>query len=117
MDWKEMLLAKSAELGIAPEDNAGVESAVPETETESAFDPRKHPAVHVVVERKGRGGKTATIIEGFDCTPDQLKDIAARLKTKLGTGGSARGGEILIQGDCRNRVMDELRTQGFKVKG
>lgn len=108
-----MLLAKSAELAIAPTecDTAEVNEDAP------GFDPAKHPALHIVMERKGRGGKTATIIEGFECTQEQLKEIAAGLKAKLGTGGSARGGEILIQGDCRDRVKAALIAQGFKVKG
>lgn len=116
MDWKEILLAKSAEMGIAPTQdvNSDILDVTPETE---AVDPMRHPALHVVVERKGRAGKTATIVEGFVCTPEQLKEIAARLKSALGTGGSARGGEILIQGDCRERVISELKKQGFKCKG
>ena len=116
MDWKEILLAKSTEMGIAPNQDTSSDTQTAESGREE-LDPAGHPALHVVVERKGRGGKTATIIEGFECTPEQLKDIAARLKSVLGTGGSARGGEILIQGDCRERVIHELKKQGFKCKG
>lgn len=115
MDWKEMLLAKSAEMGIAPDKNSCTEELV--TNEDTSFEPSAHPAVHILIERKGRGGKTATIVEGFECSPEQLKSIAAKLKSKLGTGGSARGGEILIQGDCREKVKTELKAMGFKVKG
>lgn len=119
MDWKEALLAKSREMGIEPEpaQPAPDTESEPEPEPEPAFDPAGHPALHVVVERKGRGGKTATIIEGFTCPEATLRQVAASLKSALGTGGSARGGEILIQGDCRDRVRDSLKKMGFKLKG
>lgn len=108
-------MAKSREMGLEPAgEDPGAEAPVHETET---FDVSRHPALHVVVERKGRGGKTATIIEGFECDDEQIKHIAKELKSTLGTGGSARGGEILIQGDCRERVRDALRSMGFKLKG
>lgn len=68
------------------------------------------------MERKGRGGKTATIIEGFPGSDSELKALATRLKQQLGVGGSARGGEILIQGDCRQRLR-ELLSHDFIVKG
>lgn len=61
----------------------------------------------VTIERKGRAGKVATIISGFTLQPDEVADIASRLKQRLGVGGSARGGEILIQGD-RSREVKEL---------
>lgn len=115
MDWKEALLAKSREMGIEP---CAAEAEAAETNEQTApFDPKGHPALHVVTERKGRAGKTATIVEGFTCTESELKDVAARLKSALGTGGSARGGEILIQGDCRERVRAELKRMGFRLKG
>ena len=116
MDWKEALLAKSREMGIEPA--AGEETSTEEAQPHAAaLDPNGHPALHVVTERKGRAGKTATIVEGFTCTESELKEIAARLKSALGTGGSARGGEILIQGDCRERVRADLKRMGFRLKG
>ncbi len=115
MDWKEALLAKSREMGIEPsEPEAAEERQEPRA---AAFSTQGHPALHVVTERKGRAGKTATIVEGFTCTERELKELAARLKSALGTGGSARGGEILIQGDCRERVRAELKRMGFRLKG
>lgn len=77
--------------------------------------PAKKPKLHISIERKGRGGKTATIIDGFpDSMPDsEIAALAARLKQKLGTGGSARGGEILIQGDRRNDLLPLLRAEGY----
>lgn len=69
----------------------------------------------IVLERKGRGGKQATIVTGFVADDEALKQLASQLKRTLGVGGSARGGEILIQGDFRQRVADELRKMGFSV--
>ena len=69
----------------------------------------------IVLERKGRGGKQATIVTGFVADDEALKQLASQLKRTLGVGGSARGSEILIQGDFRQRVADELRKMGFSV--
>lgn len=80
-----------------------------------------HPAqsspLLITYERKGRGGKQATIISGFECDEERLRDIASTLKQRLATGGSARGGEILVQGDRRADAAALLRSMGFKVKG
>ena len=72
--------------------------------------------LNIVLERKGRGGKQATIVTGFVCDDEALKQLASTLKRNLGVGGSARGGEILIQGDFRQRVLDQLTSQGFKAR-
>lgn len=66
-------------------------------------------------ERKGRAGKEATIISGFTLPHEEVAAIASTLKSKLGTGGSARGGEILIQGDRRDKVKELLRGMGYKL--
>lgn len=72
-----------------------------------AGKPKGKGRLRIVTEKKGRGGKTATIIFGFDenVTDEEISALAAKLKKKLSTGGSARGGEILIQGErgCRCR--------------
>lgn len=73
--------------------------------------------LHVIVERKGRAGKTATIITDFTMPDEELQQLARELKTALGTGGSVRGNEILIQGDRKARVVELLRGFGHKVKG
>ena len=70
--------------------------------------------LNIVLERKGRGGKQATIITGFVADDEAIKQVASQLKRTLGVGGSARGGEILIQGDFRERVAEELRRLGFR---
>lgn len=70
----------------------------------------------IFYERKGRGGKEATIITGFTCDDDILLEVASKLKKTLGCGGSARGGEILVQGDRRKQLPQLLMAMGYKVK-
>lgn len=111
MDWKEILLKQKSALGI--DDTAETEET---QQTESEDTSYLSQPLHIVMERKGRGGKTATIIEGFACSAERLRDIAASLKKSLGTGGSTRGSEILIQGDRREEAARQLRDMGFKVK-
>lgn len=70
----------------------------------------------VVLEKKGRAGKQATIICGFQGSDDDLLELASTLKRRLATGGSARGGEILIQGDRRKEVVEILKSIGYKAR-
>ncbi len=111
MDWKEAL-SKLQDSGSLPQ---GEEPCVSDSEEQSAT-PRRKETIHVVIERKGRKGKTATIAEGFECDDDELAEVASKLKRRLGVGGSARGGEILIQGECRDKVVAILKELGYKVK-
>lgn len=67
-------------------------------------------------ETKGRGGKTVTSVSGVPLPPDQLKDLAAALKRRCGTGGSLKDGVIEIQGDHVELLLAELIRQGFKAK-
>ena len=70
------------------------------------------PILTMSMERKGRGGKTATIIAGF-ATPQQAAETASDLKKRLATGGSARDCEVLIQGDRRAELRKILPALGF----
>ncbi len=72
--------------------------------------------LRVLIDRKGRKGKVATVIEGFVGTEDDLKGLAKDLKSKCGVGGSAKDGEIIIQGEVRDKVMKLLSDWGYGVK-
>ena len=67
-------------------------------------------------ESKGRKGKIVTAISGFQEGADDLKQIARKLKSQCGSGGSIKDGVIIIQGDHRQTIQSELQKQGFKVK-
>lgn len=68
------------------------------------------------LEKKGRAGKTAVIIKGFSGDVDALKELAKKLKAHCGVGGSVKDGEIIIQGNVRDKAMSFLKEQGHQVK-
>ena len=68
------------------------------------------------MEKKGRGGKTVTVIAGVPGSPSELEKLLSELKRLCGTGGTLRGDLVEIQGDHRTRLRDELSKRGFTVK-
>lgn len=109
-DWKSALANLNLPDPPATDDNT---SPLVEPETPA---PAPRPTLDIIFERKGRAGKQATIITGFTCSDDELLDIAATIKKRLGTGGSARGGEILIQGDRRTDIHRLLISLGYRAR-
>lgn len=78
--------------------------------------PNEEQNLLVRIERKGRGGKVVTIVEGFTGTAEDLKDLGKMLKNKCGVGGSEKDGEIIIQGDVKDKVFQVLLEHHYKVK-
>lgn len=72
--------------------------------------------LRVWLDKKHRGGKTASVVKGFIGSEDDLKDLAKLLKSKCGVGGSAKEGEIIIQGDHRDKIMKILAELGYQAK-
>ena len=70
--------------------------------------------VRVYVERKGRGGKTVTLVKGLSLASPQLVDLCKKLKSSCGVGGKVEGREIMIQGDQRKKVIELMIKEGYR---
>ncbi len=79
-------------------------------------EPSKSTVVRVGRETKGRGGKGVTIISDLPLNESGLAELATKLKTRLGTGGTVKDGRIEIQGDHRDRIVQELEGLGYRAK-
>ncbi|MBO7324863.1 MAG: translation initiation factor [Bacteroidales bacterium] len=110
MDWKDKLAALSALQQDEP-DNQGTNAQEEPKPQASA----KKQTLYIRYEK--RNGKPATIVSEFQGTESELKELAKRLKSTLGIGGSAKDDEILLQGDVRAKVSEFLRKDGYKLKG
>ena len=87
-----------------------------EEESGAAADtlPPAQQKLKIKLETKQRGGKAVTLVEGFMGTDADLQELGKSLKTYCGTGGSAKDGEIIIQGDQRDKVLQWLQNKGYK---
>lgn len=72
--------------------------------------------LYVSIDRKQRKGKAVTLVEGFVGNDEDLKELGKELKSKCGVGGTAKDGEIVIQGELKDKVASLLENMGYKVK-
>jgi translation initiation factor 1 len=84
-----------------------------DNEEQETLDP-KDQKLKVLIDRKQRKGKSLTIVSGFQGAADDLKDLAKILKSKCGVGGSAKAGEILVQGEFKDKIYALLNEMGYK---
>ena len=73
-------------------------------------------SLRVTLDKSGRAGKQVSIVSGFVGSPNDLEALTKLLKTKCGVGGSVKDGEILIQGDVRQKVVQILVKEGYKTR-
>ncbi len=107
-DWKDRL---GVVYSTDPNFNYSTEEA-PETRTPEPSGQR----LIVSIDRRNRGGKQVTLVTGFVGTQEDLAALGKRLKVKCGVGGTAKDGEITIQGDFRDKVTALLNEFGYKAR-
>lgn len=107
-DWKQRL-------NIVYSTNPDMQYETDEEEEEKTL-PANQQKLRISLDKRNRKGKEVTLITGFVGTDSDLKELARRLKTRCGVGGSARGGEILIQGDFRQKLAELLKSDGYNAR-
>lgn len=75
--------------------------------------PKEKQLLRILLDKRNRGGKAVTLVTGFRGTTDDLTALGKFLKVKCGVGGSAKDGEIIVQGDLRQKVLEILQKEGY----
>ena len=104
-DWKDRL-------NVVYSSNPDFKYELDYEEEQSTLQPSQQ-RLRVQLDRKNRGGKVVTLVTGFIGTEDDLKELGKFLKCKCGVGGSAKDGEIIVQGDFKQKVLELLKKEGY----
>lgn len=107
-DWKKRL-------GVVYSTNPDFAYTTEDKEEVETLEPGRQN-LRVGIDRKGRAGKQVTLVTGFVGSEEDLAALGRTLKMKCGVGGSAKDGEITVQGDLRDKVVDILTRLGYKAK-
>ncbi len=108
-------MAKKKMKNIVYSTNPDFQFEYDEDEIQATLPPGEQ-LLYVSIDRKQRGGKEVTLVEGFVGDQEDLKELGRVLKSKCGVGGTAKDGEILIQGNFRDKIVDLLEKDGYRVK-
>jgi translation initiation factor 1 len=104
-DWKDRL-------NVVYSTNPDFKYDAEDVEEENTL-PKEKQLLRIELDKRNRKGKSVTLITNFVGSDDDLQELAKFLKTRCGVGGSARDGEILLQGDFRNKVLELLQKEGY----
>lgn len=107
-DWKKRL-------GVVYSTNPDFNYTTEEEYEAETLEPEKQRLI-VSIDRRNRGGKQVTLVSGFVGKEEDLKELGKTLKVKCGVGGSAKDGEITVQGDLRDKVTAILVQMGYNAK-
>jgi translation initiation factor 1 len=107
-DWKDRL-------GVVYSTNPDFTYNKGDNEEPETLPPQQQNIL-VSLDRKQRKGKSVTLIKGFIGKEDDLKELSKKLKSRFGVGGTAKDGEIIIQGDFVQKVIEYLVAEKYKVK-
>ena len=107
-DWKDRL-------GVVYSTSDDFSYSYEEEEQQDTLPPAQQN-LRVALDKKQRAGKQVTLVTGFVGPEDDLKSLGKLLKTKCGVGGSAKNGEIIIQGDFRSRIKEILTKEGYRTR-
>jgi len=87
-----------------------------EDDSEQETLPPNEQVLRVYIEKKGRGGKTASVLKGFIGSDEDRNDLSKMIKASCGVGGSVKDGEIIIQGDQRDKIVKLLSAKNYGIK-
>ena len=104
-DWKDRL-------NIVYSTNPDFQYSTDEKEEIETL-PKQQQKLRVSIEKNHRGGKTVTIVKNFIGSDDDIKELGRLLKTKCGVGGSVKDGEILVQGEFKEKIIELLKKEGY----